>query len=311
MLKNRRLWDTASRLLSDPDFFESQRNKTLESHPLLNSRGLGFPLRSQRGDPIRKAEELTLLEAEEAHDFETSRDALRSGGRFEQGIRNTLEYFVDGRISLSYRLRGCAQPKRFNGPAPPKTSSYRLRHSVESYLRERDRRTGKVKEEIASDRYTANGAFICAALMVGLKIWTYKGSIHPDLRIGEPWAVAGLQPEDYVRPREEVMARFWRWVVQLDQNDPVQDDFIADTIDLLYSGANLERLRFAILRADEPARSTYQDLILEFRDGSSRRGKQNEKARSRIGSLLGEIEIPDDFNEMGAEEITSLFEGKA
>lgn len=147
--------------------------------------------------------------------------------------------------------------------------------------------------------------------MVGLKIWTYKDSINPDLRIGEPWAVAGLQPEDYVLPREEIMARFWRWVVQLDRSDPVLDDFIADTIDLLYGGTSLERLRFAILRADERARSIYQDLILEFRDELGRSEKQNAKPLSRIGSLVGEIELPDDFNEMGAEEITRLFEGKA
>lgn len=311
MSKNRRLWDTASRLLSDSDYFDSVRNRTLESYPLLNSRGLGIPLRSRGGRAIRTLEELKDLEESDVREFDSARDSLRSDGRNERGIRNTLEYFVNGRISLSYRLRGCTQQKRFNGPAPGKRSSYVLKRSVESYLQEKDRRSGMEKRSPSPNRYTANGAFICASLMVGLKIWTYKGSINPDLRIGEPWAVAGLQPEDYVRPREEVMARFWRWVVQLDRSDPVLDTFQADTIDLLYDGASLERLRYSILRADERARSTYQDLILEFRDGLVLSDMDNAKPLSRIGSLVGEIEVPEDFNEMGAEEITRLFEGEA
>lgn len=311
MTKSRRLWDTASRLLSDVEYFDSQRSKVLDAQPLLNSRGLGYLSRSHSGLMLRNVDELKLLEDWESKEFAALRDALRTGGCDEQGIRNTLEYFVQGRISLSYRLRGCSQGKRFNGPAPPKTSSYRLKHSVESYLQETDRRKGKVDEETKSSRYTANGALICASLMVGLKIWTYQGSINPDLRIGEPWAVAGLQPEDYVRSREEVMARFWRWVVQLDRNDPALDEFIGDTIDLLYSGASLQGLRYAIVRAEESARMIYEDLILEFRDGIVRSGKQDAKPLSRIGFLVGEIEVPDDFNEMGTEEISRLFEGKA
>ena len=311
MTKSRRLWDKASHLLIDVAYFESERSKVLAAHPSLNSRGLGFLSRSLGGRKIRSVEDLKLLEDWESKEFAALRDALRPGGSDEQGIRNTLEYFVDGRISLSYRLRGCSQGKRFNGPAPPKTSSYRLKQSVESYLRETDRRKGKVDEETKSSRYTANGAFICASLMVGLKIWTYYGSINPDLRIGEPWAVAGLQPEDYARSGEEAMARFWRWVVQLDRNDPVLDEFIGNTIDLLYSGASLQRLRHEMVRAEEAARMTYEDLVLEFRDGVLRSENQDIKPLSRVGFLEGEIEVPDDFNEMGAEEISRLFAGEA
>lgn len=309
MSRNRKLWDTASRFLSDAEYFESERNKVLETNPLLNSRGLGFPVRSKRGYIVRTLEELSLLDESETLEFEAARTSLKIGGEYEQGIRNTLEYFVDGRISLSYRLRGCIQRKRFNGPAPSKKASYALKHSVEAYLREKDCRSDAIEDTPESSRYTANGAFICAALMVGLKIWTYTGSLNPDLRIGEPWAVAGLQPDDYVLPHEEIMARFWRWAVQLNRNNAELDDFLADTIDLLYSGASLEKLRFAMLRADEPAKMIYQDLILEFRDGLDQSSKQNSKSHSRLGCLVEEIEVPDDFNEMGADEILSLFEG--
>ena len=311
MTKNHELWDTANRLLSEVDYFESERSKVLDAQPLLNSQGLRYLPRSRRGVKVHTVEELKRLDDREIQEFEAARDALRTGGRDEQGIRNTLEYFVEGRIALSYRLRGCTQPKRFNGPAPPKTSSYRLKHRVESFLQEHDRRNGIVDEETKSSRFTSNGAFICASLMVGLKFWTYRGSIHPDFRIGQPWAVAGLQPDDYDESREEVMARFWRWMVQLDRDDPVLEEFIGDTIDLLYDGASLQQLRYAIVRMDERAQRMYQDLILEFRDGVSRSGNHDAKPLSRIGFLVGEIEVPDDFNEMGAEEISRLFEGNA
>ena len=307
MSKNRRLWDTASRLLSDSRYFDSERNKTLDSHPLLNSRGLGYPSRSRRGQMICKLEELANLEENEIRAFIEARDSLRMGGRCEQGIRNTLEYFVNGRISLSYRLRGCIQPKRFNGPAPPKQSSYSLKQSVESYLRDQDRRRSTVEEDQKTNWHTANGAFICASLMVGLKIWTYKGSINPDLRIGKPWAVAGLQPEDYVRSSEEDMARFWRWVVQLDQDDPKIEEFISDTIDLLYSGVSLERLQFTILRADESVRTIYEDLLSEFRVEPGRTVTDDPEMLKRIGFLFGEIDVPDDFNEMARDEIAEMF----
>ena len=107
MTKNRRLWDTASRLLSDVDYFESERSKVLDAQPLLNSQELGYLSRSHRGLKVRTVEELKLLSDWEIQEFETARDSLRAGGYDEQGIRDTLEYFVKGRITLSYRLRGC------------------------------------------------------------------------------------------------------------------------------------------------------------------------------------------------------------
>jgi prevent-host-death family protein len=39
-----------------------------------------------------------------------------------------------------------------------------------------------------------------------------------------------------------------------------------------------------------------------------RAGKPSEK---RLGFLAGEIDVPDDFDHMGAEDVARLFEGKA
>lgn len=311
MTVNQRLWSLANRLLDDAEFFESERSKVLRRQPMLNSRGLGYPMRAHRGRPVCKLEDLQKLEPGEISELENARDSLRSGGRYEQGIKNTLEYFVRARVSLSYRLRGYGQPKRFNGAAPPKRSSYGLKHDVESFFRERDGRIETRANEGHVNRYTANGAFICAALMVGIKMWTYRGSINPDFRIGKPWAVAGLQPEDYSRSSERIMANFWRWVVQVESSDPVVDDFIADTVDLLYSGASLSRLRSAILRAENPARTVYQNLLSDFNTVIGQTMTSNRQTLSRIGFLIGEIDVPDDFNNMGSPEITKSIGGTA
>ena len=257
MTKSQHLWAKAARLLSEPEFFDSERERVLADYPLLNSHGLGQVRRRRRISGRWEMEHIP-------DDLNVARDELRAGGKYEGGIRNTLEYFVEGRVSLSYRLKGCSWARRFNGPAPPKRSSYGLKHSVESYLREKDRRREKSGGVSGGDRYTSNGAFVCAALMAGLRIWSYQASVNPDLRLGKPWAVAGLQPEDYGHPNDERMAKFWRWAVQQDVSDPYVEDFIADTVELLYDGADLKRLDEALGRACSEALEVYYGLRREF-----------------------------------------------
>ena len=41
MTKSHHLWSKAARLLSDPKFFDSERERVLADYPLLNSQGLG------------------------------------------------------------------------------------------------------------------------------------------------------------------------------------------------------------------------------------------------------------------------------
>ena len=257
MTKGQQFWAKAARLLSEPAFFDSERERVLEDYPLLNSQGLGQVSRRSRISGHWEVEQIP-------NDLEAARGELRAGGRYEAGIRNALEYFVEGRVSLSYRLKGCGWARRFNGPAPPKRSSYALKHNVESYLGEIDRRREESGGKEGRDRYTSNGAFVCAALMGGLRIWTYQNSKNPDLRLGAPWAVAGLQPEDYGHPDDEQMARFWRWAVQQDCRDFLVEDFVADTVDLLYGGADLKRLDEALGRASPEAIEIYHDLRREF-----------------------------------------------
>ncbi len=306
MTKSQHLWSKAARLLSEPRFFDSERERVLAAYPLLNSDGLGQVRRrrifSKDGEYSGHWETERIPD-----DLDAARDELRAGGRYEGGIRNTLEYFVEGRVSLSYRLRGCGWARRFNGPAPPKRSSYDLKHAVESYLRAIDRRREESGRTAERDRYTSNGAFICAALMAGLRIWTYQNSINPDLRLGKPWAVAGLQPEDYGHPDDERMAKFWRWAVQQDVDDPCVEDFIADTVDLLYRGADLKQLQEAMAKGVSEAQAVYDRLRREFGFELS----DKTAASRRLGFMAGEIEVPDDFDSMGGPEIKKMFGGNA
>ena len=287
MTKSQQFWLRAARLLSHPGVFDSERERVLAEHPLLNANGLGL----SEHYPI---------------DLDAERDELRAGGDCEAGIRNTLEYFAEARVSLSYRLRGCGWARHFDGPAPPKLSSYGLKHQVESYFRARGRRREGDGGMPPTNRYTSNGAFICAALMAGLRMWTYRDSINPGFRLGRPWAVAGMQPEDYPHPSDERMARFWRWAVQRDASDPQIEDFIADTVELLYSGADLQRLEEAVAGGGAEARDVYDRLRREF-------GFElpDETAPSRLGFMAGQIEVPDDFDSMGGPEIATLFGGTA
>ena len=263
MTKSQYLWAKAARLLSEPEFFDSERERILADYPLLNSHGLGQVSRRRRISGRWETERIP-------DDLDAARDELRAGGQYEGGIRNTLEYFVEGRVSLSYRLRGCGWARCFNGPSPPKRSSYGLKHDVERYLDHRGNEEYHFRRYETNDRaaprglYTSNGAFVCAALMVGLRIWSYQDSINPDLRLGKPWAVAGLQPEDYGHPDDERMAKFWRWAVQQDASDPYVKDFITDTVELLYGGADLKRLDEALGRACSEALEVYYGLRREF-----------------------------------------------
>ena len=298
MTKSQHLWLKAARLLSDPGFFESERERVLAAHPTLNSHGLGQLHRSVSPADGSRSE---CRETERIpNDLDSARNELRAGGQCERGIRNTLEYFVEGRVSLSYRLRGCGWARRFNGPSPQKQSSYYLKCQVESYLREMDRNKGAAE----SDRHTSNGAFICAALMAGLRIWSYRNSINPDLRLGKPWAVAGLQPEDYSHPNDAYMAKFWRWAVQQDTRDPGVEEFVADAVDLLYSGADLKRLRESIVQGGLEGRNVYNRLRDQFGFEVS-----DEAEFSRLGFMSGQIKVPDDFDNMGSPEIEKMFRG--
>lgn len=253
MNKSQHFWLKASRLLSEPEIFDSERERVLVEHPLLNSHGLGRLRQRRRISGSWKVDHIPA-------DLEAARDELRSGGQYEKGIRNTLEYFVKGRVPLSYRLRGCSWPRPINGPAPERHSSYFLKRQVESYFRE----NGESRWAERSDRYTSNGAFVCAALMAGLRIWSHRDSLNPDLRLGKPWAIAGLQPEDYDNPDEKRMAKFWRWAVQQHASDPYVEDFLSDTVGLLYSGANLEKMRKGLDSACFEAREVYFRLRREF-----------------------------------------------
>ena len=306
MTKSQRLWLRAARLLSDPGFFDSERERVLQEHPLLNSHGLG---------QVRRPRRVVLTDGKHSGRWETeripddlgsARDELRAGGRYETGIRHTLEYFAEGRVSLSYRLKGCGWARRHNGPAPPRRSSYALKHRVESYLEAMDSRRAKNGGVARTDRYTSNGAFICAALMAGLQMWSYRDSINPDFRLGKPWAVAGMQPEDYSHPDDERMARFWRWAVQQDIGNPRIEEFSADTVDLLYSGADLRQLRDATAHGCSEARDVYDRLRLEFGLEVS-----DVPLTSRLGFMAGQIEVPDDFDSMGGREIEKMFRGTA
>ena len=264
MTKSQLLWARAARLLSEPAYFDVERERVMTFYPLLNSHGLGQMRRRRRITPTNGQHPESWEIEHIPGDLEAARDELRTCGEYERGIRNTLEYFVKGRVSLSYRLKGCSWARRFNGPAPPKRSSYGLKHRVESYLRKVDGHPGERGTATDMDRYVSNGAFICAAMMAGLRIWTYQDTVNPDLRIGEPWAVAGLQPEDYGHPEDERLARFWRWVVQREIDNPLVEDFIVDTVELLYEGASLQRLEQRIASGCREAREIYTDLLHQF-----------------------------------------------
>ncbi len=273
----------------------------LNEHPLLNSHGLGqvrLPkATAQANGP--GAWEMEIVPG----DLNAARDELRAGGTHERGIRNTLEYLAEARVSLSYRLRGCGWARRFNGPAPRKRSSYALKHEVESYLHEMDQKNRQKNADTPQiDRYTTNGAFVCAALMAGLQMWVYRDSINPDFRLGKPWAVAGMQPQDFVRPADERMAEFWRWAVQHEVSDPAVESFIADTVYDLYEGADLNALKNSVEQGNGEARDVCVRLRIEF--GIEVTGEFDSP---RLGFMAGQMDVPEDFDRMGGSRIGEMF----
>ena len=283
MNKSQHFWLKASRLLAEPEFFDLERERILSDYPLLSSHGLGQVRQRRRISGRWKIERIP-------EHLEAARDELRSGGQHEKGIRNTLEYFVKGKVPLSYRLRGCNWARPINGPAPERRSSYFLKHQVESYLRD----NGERRWAERSDRYTSNGAFICASLMAGLRIWTHRDSLNPDLRLGKPWAIAGLQPEDYEQPEDERMAKFWRWAVQQDISHPYAEDFISVTVDLLYSGANLQKMQENLRPACSEARAVYYRLRREF-------GFGDEEDRSFWSAEMQEEDADEGITEQNRD----------
>lgn len=308
MTKTQMIWERARRLLSDPIYFNEERERVLANFPNLNSYGLGQTRRwvtkqSDHGKPrTRELEELPSNPHE-------ARDELRRGGTQEQGIRNTLEYLVEGKISLSYRLRGCSWARSINGHAPSRQSSYKLKQQVEPYLRERD--TLRNVSNVEIDRHTSNGAFICGALMTGIRMWQYRDSVNPDFRLGEPWAVAGMQPEDYAHARDEGCARFWRWAIQHDIDEAPVESFIRIAVDLLYEGADLERLHQSVQSGRSDIQRVYERFLHEFGlDPNAAYAAVSENRNRRLGFLSGQISVPDDFDELGQKEIERLFHSK-
>ena len=307
MTQNHVLWAKATRLLSDTKLFDRERERVLEEYPLLNSYGLGFSERRRQIDAGLKGSPRKWTIERIPEDIDLAREALRTGGQYENGIRNTLVYFVEGRISVSYRLRGCGWARRFNGPAPLRQSSYQLKNRVEEYLVERDRQRRSRGEIVTRDPLTSNGAFICAALMLGLQIWPYQNSIYPDFRLGKPWAVAGLQPQDFGDLQDIHMAKFWRWVAQHEVTDDVLERFVSHTVELLYDGASLDSLHMSVSEQNLERHEIFESLLSEYElEKGESFGVTNVK-RSRFGFMAGEISIPDDFDIMGRRDIENLF----
>ena len=307
MTQNHVLWAKATRLLSDRKLFDRERERVLVEYPLLNSHGLGFSERRRRTDFELEGSLRNWTIERTPKDLDLARETLQAGGKYENGIRNTLEYIVEGRISVSYRLRGCGWARRFNGPAPLRQSSYKLKNRVEGYLSERDRQRRSTGEIITRDPFTCNGAFICAALMLGLRIWQYQNSVYPDLRLGKPWAVAGLQPQDFGDQQDIYMANFWRWVAQHEVTDDALERFVSHTVELLYDGASLDSLDMSVSEQSLERHKIFESLLREYEiERGESIGAKNVK-RSRFGFLAEEISIPDDFDTMGREDIEELF----
>lgn len=301
MTKSQQLWLRAARLLSDSRLFNAERERVLTENPLLNSHGLGQQRRRKLAPHAsdRGKWETELVPG----DLDAARDELRAAGHHERGIRNSLEYMAEARPSLSYRLRGCGWARQINGPAPRKRSSCVIKHEVEDYLRKQDEHSrGGDGNAPSIDRHTANGAFICAALMVGLQMWVYRDSINPDFRLGRPWAVAGMQPEDFADPGDAQMARFWRWVVRHEVTSPEIERFIIDSVHALYEGADLNSLRAAVERGSSQSQDVYHRFRIGF--GIEFTGEFDSP---RLGFMAGQIQVPEDFDRMGRSQIEEMF----
>lgn len=301
MTKSQVFWEQSHRLLSEPRQFEAERDRVLHAYPSLNSQGLGQVQRKRR-------QHYNIIRENYPLDLGAARNELRAGGVHERGIRNTLEYFLYGKVSLSYRLRGCNWARHFGGPAPPRESSYVLSRRVGTYPQEINPIPDSTGAPARTDLNASNGAFICACLMVGLRVWKYRNSIHVDIRLGRPWAVAGLRPNEFTHPQDITMARFWRWAVQQDWSIPDIEEFTKFAVEHLYDGASLRDMRELVYQQGGQIQSTFLRLRKKFglhEEVSGLTGTPHPS--SRLGFLVGRIKVPDDFDQMGASEIKKMF----
>ena len=94
---------------------------------------------------------------------------------------------------------------------------------------------------------------------------------------------------------DERMARFWRWAVQQDADDPHVEDFIADTVELLYSGADLKQLEETIAKRRSEAQAVYDRLRREFGFEHS----AQTAASRRLGFMAGQIKVPRRLRQYG------------
>jgi hypothetical protein len=70
-----------------------------------------------------------------------------------------------------------------------------------------------------------------------------------------------------------------------------------------------------VLRLDQPLPETVgvgqAKITLIFPDTANNQPKTTQPSPTRVGFLRGRISVPSDFDTMGQNEITALFEGKA
>ena len=282
MNKSEIAWAKASQLLADTHFFQSELNRVQGKNLVAYPQEMELPA--------------------------TFREEARLHKQYEHGVRNTLEYLVHGRISLCYRLRGCSWARTFNGPAPPFEPSYTHCLRVTNYLLADEalvRRTGKLDQV---NRHTPSSALICACLMVGLPIRTRMKSEYPEVRLGKPWAIAGVQPEKFTKSSDETMARFWRWVVQQERSDSGVEEFIRSTVERLYEGSTLLEMEDFVRNGSTDTQNVFHMFRDKFGVSSSRAYSFRRKSsQHKVGFLAGHIEVPDDFDDMNAVEIEVSF----
>jgi hypothetical protein len=69
-----------------------------------------------------------------------------------------------------------------------------------------------------------------------------------------------------------------------------------------------------VLRLDQPLPETIgagrTKLTLIFSDAGEKRPGTAQTVPTRVGFLKGRVSVPPDFDTLGQEEITALFEGK-
>jgi hypothetical protein len=69
-----------------------------------------------------------------------------------------------------------------------------------------------------------------------------------------------------------------------------------------------------VLRLEKPLPETvgagWTKLTLIFSDAGGKRTEAAQTVPTRIGFLKGSVSVPSDFDTLGQEEITALFEGK-